>query len=229
MTSAGNGRRAKRLAGLCIAVALLSQLGRFWWFELAEPPAASAGLYALERILSIMHSPLWYLGGSLHLATGAAIVVLAATPLRPVAHDALRAQLRVIVATIGAGAFVVLGMLHVVAVPQIGSLSDACPEDGRTVLMAYDLLKWVLAGSGYFVLGCFILVDAVPGRRIGAAPRSIRNLGLLAGASCVSFPFLFTAAPRLTTTLMMLAIAGWGFGQAVLQPALPGREAGGLG
>lgn len=224
----GTGRTANRIAGLCIAAALLSQLGRFWWFELGQPSAVSPGLYALDQVLSIVHSPLWYLGGSLHLATAAAIAVLAATPARPPADVALRAPLRASFATIGAGAFVLLGMMHLVGVPQIGLLSDDCPADGRTVLVAYDLLRTVLAGSGYFVLGSYLLVDAGPAGRTGAAPRLLRAIGLLAGVSCVSFPFLFTAAPRLTTTLTMLAVAAWGFGQAVPQPASAGRQPDGL-
>jgi hypothetical protein len=162
-------------------------------------------------------SPLWFLTGVLHIIAAAALVTLALPESNEAVGDDLRLRLRTMAATIASGMFVLLGMTHLIGVSQIRTLSSFCAEDGRSVLAAYSLIRTVLLGSGFFALGWFLLIDAGSKLGSGIRPRSIQVIGMVAGVLCVPFVFSYALAPVVVTTLMMVAVAVWGFGQALPQ------------
>ena len=129
----------------------------------------------------------------------------------------MHSHARRLAATIGSGLFLLLGMTHIIGVPQIRTLTDFCAEDGHTVLAAYNLVRTVLLSSAFFALGWFLLIDASSKLRSGITPKSIQIIGLIAGVLCVLFVFSYTTAPLLITTLMMVAVTLWGFGHALSQ------------
>jgi len=210
-------KRIHGIAGICIGVAFAGQLSRFLWLERNLQPVEAQNFYALEDVISIIDSPMWSLTGVLHVIVAAALVALALPESKQGPGRDLRLQPRAMAAAIASGMFLLLGMTHLIGVPQIRTLSDFCAEDGRTVLAAYSLLRVVLLGSGLFALGWFLVFDAGSKLGSGIKPRLIPVIGLIAGVLCVLFAFFYTAAPQLLTTLMMAAVAVWGSGQALPQ------------
>lgn len=212
---ASANRKIHGIAGLCIGVVFAGQLSRFWWLERRFGPVGEQNFYAIEDVMSIIDSPFWFLTGVLHLVAAAALVALALAESNQAMREELRLQPRAMIAAITSGIFVLLGMSHLIGVPQIRTLSDFCAEDGRTVLAAYSLMRTVLSGGGFFALGWFLLIDAGSKLRAGIRPRSVQVIGLIAGALCMLFVFSYAASPLLVTTLMMGAVAVWGSGQAL--------------
>jgi hypothetical protein len=200
---------------LCIGVAFAAHLIRVWWLELTIGPVAERSVYALEDVLTIIDSPLWLVSGVMHLVVAAALSAMAlsepdrAAADHPARHPAATAAL------IGSGSFLLLGMTNLIGVPQIGTLTELCAEDGRTALVAYNIIRTVFLGSSFLVLGWFLLSDTGSELRRGNGPKFIHVIGLIAGVLCVLFVFSYTAAPLLITTLMMATVMVWGLGLAM--------------
>jgi hypothetical protein len=151
----------------------------------------------------------------MYLVAAAALLALALPDSNQAAVDYPERRPGGVAAEIGSGCFLLLGMAHLIGLPQIGTLTEVCAEDGRTALVAYNLVRTVLLGGAFFALGWFLLLDAGSNLRSGVGPKSIHLIGLFAGVLCVLFVFSYAAAPLLTTTLTMAALTVWGLGQAL--------------
>lgn len=212
------GKKPGGVAALCIGSAFSIHLIRFWWLELRIGPVAGQNFFAVEDVMRIINSPLWAVSGVMHLVAAAALLTLALPESKQAAENCLRRYPGAIAAVIGSGCFLLVGMTHLIGVSQIGSLTASCAGDGHTALVTYNLVRTVVLGSSFIALGCFLLLDAGSKLRAGIGPKSIHIIGLLAGVLCVLFVFLYTIAPLFLTTLMMVAVAAWGFakGSAML-------------
>ena len=203
------------LPALFIGVAFAGHLIRVWWLELTVGPVAEQNFYALEDVLTIIVSPLWVVNGVLHLVVAAALSGLALPAPQRAAAEPPERRPATTAALIGSGSFLLLGMTQLIGVPQIGTLTEFCAEDGGTALVAYNLIRTVFLGSAFLVLGWFLLANAGSELRNSNGPKLIHIVGLIGGGLCVIFVFSYTLAPLLTTSLMMVAITVWGLGQAL--------------
>jgi hypothetical protein len=203
------------VAALGIGIAFAGHLIRVWWLELYTGPVVEKNFYAVEDVMTIIDSPLWVVSGVLHLAVAAALSVLALSETNQAATARSERSAGAIAAVIGSGCFLLLGMTHLIGVPQIETLTEFCAGDGHTASVTYNLVRTVLLGSAFFALGWFLLLDAGSELRAGVGPKWIRIIGLFAGALCVLFVFSYAAVPLLSTTLMMVAVTLWGSAQAV--------------
>lgn len=210
-------KRYYGLAALFIGVAFAGHLVRVWWLELTIGPAAEQNFYALEDVLTIIDSPLWVVSGVLHLVVATALSVLALPVPHRAAADRPERRPETTAALIASGSFLLLGMTQLIGVPQIGTLTEFCAEDGGTALVAYNLIRTVFLGSAFLVLGWFLLANAGSELRNGSGPKILHIVGLIGGALCVIFVFSYTLAPLLITSLMMVAITVWGLGQALVK------------
>ena len=209
---------------LCIGVAFAGHLIRVWWLELTIDPVAERSVYALEDVLTIIDSPLWLVSGVMHLVVAAALSAMALSEPDRAAADHPKRHPAATAALIGSGSFLLLGMTNLIGVPQIGTLTELCAEDGRTALVAYNIIRTVFLGSSFLVLGSFLLSDAGSELRSGAGPKLIHVIGLIAGVFCVLFVFSYTAAPLLITTLMMATVMVWGLGLALSTLVISGSK-----
>ena len=203
-------------AGLGIAIVFASQFIRLWWLELRVGPVAEESLYAVEDVMAVIDSPLWAVSGALFLVAAASLSLFAVAESNDVAIDRPELSPGAVPAVIGSGCFLLLGMIHIIGVPQIGALTEFCAEDGRTTLVAYNLVRTVLLGSAILALGWFLLLDAVSKLRRGVGPQLIHSIGLVAAVLCMLFAFSYNAAPLLLSTLMMLAVSVWGGARALM-------------
>ena len=209
---------------LCIGVAFAGHLIKVWWLELTIGPVAEQNVYALEDALTIIDSPLWAVSGLMHLVVAAALFAMALRESDQAAADRPERRPAATAALIGSGSFLLLGMTQLIGVPQIGTLTEFCAEDGRTALVAYNIIRTVFLGSSFLVLGWFLLSDAGSGLRRNDGPKLIHVIGLIAGVLCVLFVFSYTAAPLLITTLMMAAVMVWGLGLALSTLVISGSK-----
>ena len=209
---------------LCIGVAFAGHLIRVWWLELTIGPVAERSVYALEDVLTIIDSPLWLVSGVMHLVVAAALSAMALSGPDRAAADYPKRHPAATAALIGSGSFLLLGMTNLIGVPQIGTLTELCAEDGRTALVAYNIIRTVFLGSSFLVLGWFLLSDAGSGLRRNDGPKLIHVIGLIAGVLCVLFVFSYTAAPLLITTLMMATVMVWGLGLALSTLVISGSK-----
>ena len=209
---------------LCIGVAFAGHLIRVWWLELTIGPVAERSVYALEDVLTIIDSPLWLVSGVMHLVVAAALSAMALSEPDRAAADHPKRHPAATAALIGSGSFLLLGMTNLIGVPQIGTLTELCAEDGRTALVAYNIIRTVFLGSSFLVLGWFLLSDAGSELRSSDGPKLIHVIGLIAGVLCVLFVFSYRAAPLLITTLMMATVMVWGLGLALSTLVISGSK-----
>ena len=198
-----------------IGIAFAGHLIRFSWLQLHTEPVAEQNFYALEDVMTIIDSPLWVVSGAMYLVVAASLLMLALPESKEAAIEREYPFPGAIAAVIGSACFLLLGISHLIGVPQIEILTESCAENGRTAVVAYNLIRTILLSSAFFALGWFLLLDAGRMLRSGVGPKSIHVVGLFAGVLCVLFVFSYTAAPLLFTPLMMVAVTVWGLGQAL--------------
>lgn len=219
-----DGNRFGGIAALFIGIAFAGHLIRVWWLELHIGPVAEQNIYAIDDVMAIVDSPLWVVSGVLHLVVAAALSALALQESNQAAKNCEDHCPGTTAAVIGSGCFLLLSMIHLIGVPQTAALADFCAEDGRTALVAYNIVRTVLLGSAFFALGSFLLLNGGSKLRTGAGTKLIHITGLAAGVLCVLFVFSYPVAPLNITSLMMVAVTVWGFAQALATGAMRYRR-----
>lgn len=200
-----------RVAALFVGIVFAALAIKTWWLELHTEASLARELYALEEAIGVMESPLWATTGILHIVISVSLSLQARPAPRNASAGGTRCSPVTIAAAVSSGIFLLLGIAHIVAVPLVAHFVGSCAADGRTALVAYEILRELLMSGAFAGLGWFLLADSASNHRSGVGPVVANYVGLLAGLLCLAFVFANAIAPLLAGTLMMIAVASWGF------------------